>query len=284
MNCVIGLCERDHHWPSLLSDLDYRVRLIEQSLRTSSGYMVKPDIVAVSSRLFHSLVIEIKSGPSIDVDQLARYDSLKAPNLRNYLETYLHQQLTLDICYVGLEANRVTLLPMLGTHPLLTFDNSAIRKSGQFSQYELERKFSEPISLTGKHPPVSYYPFSEEDEDDVFLDSILRMVVQTALKASRGRSPSALIETTFNSEDMVKYAHPYWDALSTDQRAVLSQRIKKIIDRLMARYLDLTVCLNNLESRRGYKILGQLSRITELVERIKEGERKQPPLNHYTQP
>ena len=83
MNSVIGMCKKNLNWISVLSDpeLNYEVQIIEQSISTSSGEVVKPDIVAASNRQLHSLVFELKGGKILKVDQLERYASLTASDL-----------------------------------------------------------------------------------------------------------------------------------------------------------------------------------------------------------
>ena len=79
VNKMIGLCKNTAKWPSILYDLGYDVQLIECpiTIRKSAREIV-PDVVAVSDKLEHVVVIDCKSGKNVEPDQDGRYESLES--------------------------------------------------------------------------------------------------------------------------------------------------------------------------------------------------------------
>lgn len=105
MNYIIGMCKKSKLWVTTLADLGYNAEIIEQRITTSSGQVVKPDVITVSNRLLHSLVFECKGGRIFDVNQLERYSSLAVENLLRWITVFDRSNLQFDICITDLEAN-----------------------------------------------------------------------------------------------------------------------------------------------------------------------------------
>jgi hypothetical protein len=174
-----------------------------------------------------------------------------------------------DTCFVGSDQNDRALASAASTFPLLIVGKEAIRKVGMFSKTDLEKAFQSPIKLDGMRRPVDYYPFSENDHDAVIIPRVLRMIIQVALSRARG-GPSALAQTTFNSEEIVSKIHPYWEALSKEHRNVLTDRVRKLIQELIAGEDKLREELGDLEGKKGYKISGTLQSLADICEKIIE--------------
>jgi len=92
--------------------------------------------------------------------------------------------------------------------------------------------------------------------------------MQIALKSSKG-GPSALVDSTFDSEDILLGIHVYWKALSREHRTEL------------ASHEDLRSQLEELESKRGYMIRGPLTNLRSTMEAIVEECEKQETMNGY---
>ena len=61
VNKVIGLCKDTACWPSFLYDLGYNIQLVEQTISLrESAQKITPDMVAVSNKLVHAMVIDCK--------------------------------------------------------------------------------------------------------------------------------------------------------------------------------------------------------------------------------
>lgn len=266
MNCVIGLCIKGQSWPSTLYELGYGVQVIEQSIRTGSGDQVKPDIIAVSSKHIHCLVFDCKGGASVDADQLSRYGNLRIFDLQRWVTIYAPNQLTFDLCFADLEKNHQQVIDKTEPYPLLTFGSNFILKTREFKLPILNRTFGEAINLVGMYQPFNYYPFSIDDHDAVIIPRVLRMIIKIAFSMSRG-GPSALAESTFDSEDILSKIHPYWKALSMEHRKLLIIRIRDMIRRVMDSEPQLKNALVELENSRGYKIRGPLN----LLQTVSEG-------------
>lgn len=279
MNCVIGLCTKNIDWPSTLEELGYKVELIEQGIRTGNGELVKPDIVAVSNKLIHSLVFECKGGKTVDKGQVSRYDGLRPADLNRWLTVFAPAQLSHDLCFADLEENFPYVKPMIGERPLLTFGNDAIKKSGRFSNSSVEKAFQSPTKMAGMRPPLNYYPFSDQDHDAVIAPRVLRTIVQIALNTRRG-GPSSLVDTTFDLDDVLKSSHQYWKALSNEHREELRNRIKTLMKRVLDTNPKLAKNLEELESRRGYRISTLLSNLQDTMEDIIRTIETQQTLNH----
>jgi hypothetical protein len=281
MNCVIGLCARDVYWPSALADLGYQVQLIEQTIRTGRGNDVRPDIVAVSDVLVHSLVFECKGGTTLGTTQIARYGGLQVGDVARWVTvSSTARPLSLDLCFAIRQDNEVFLLGPTDPYPVLSFGKNDIKKRRNFSQANLDKALQEPISLKDMRPPLGYYPFSEQDKDPVIIPRILRMIVQIALRRSKG-GPSTLLDATFDSEDILSGTHPYWEALSREHRNELVKRIKEIIRRVLASHEELRIQLEEIESKGGYKIRGPLIELQKNMEAIAEKSETQETLDAF---
>ena len=57
------------------------------------------------------------------------------------------------------EENHYMVSSQVKNAPILTFGKEKIEKTGQFSNYLLNQKFNQPISIAGMNPPTLYYPF-----------------------------------------------------------------------------------------------------------------------------
>lgn len=267
MNCVIGLTKKDVGWPTVLADLGYEVQVIEQTIRTSKGGEVRPDIIAVSNRNLHCIVFDCKGGKKADDDQLENYKGLASVDLSRWVTVYDSSKLSHDVCYVSFAGTSDSIALQVNPFPLLAFGEDSMKKLGTFSQRTLNIGFASPIPIGGLRPPVSYYPFCELDPDAVIVPRVLRMLVQIALHRAKG-GKSALEDATFTSEEIAMRTHPYWKALSLDQRAKLKNKVRELIHTLLQTEPELKKALNELEGKKGYKITGTLQQLQREAERI----------------
>jgi hypothetical protein len=264
MNYVIGLCRHDAGWPSSLAELGYEVQVIEQTIGTARGDRVKPDIIAASNKHLHALVLECKGGASIDKQQVDRYSGPNADDLTRWVTVYSPSQLQFDVGFPIFQYNEKALLEPTYPYPLIAFGRNAIDKIRNFSREALNVIF--PIGLDGMTPPLNYYPFSDQDKDAVIVPRVLRMIVQVALANARGGASS--LDQTIYTEDVVSQMHPYWNALSTEHRNALVERIKKIVKHLLDSQPTLRMSLEELEGKSGYKTLAPLKTLRKTAEEI----------------
>ena len=63
---------------------------------------------------------------------------------------------------------------LLDAFPILTFSDYVKKYGKQFTKRLLEKKFEEEISIAKLKPPLSYYPFSADDDRSVIIPHVLR--------------------------------------------------------------------------------------------------------------
>jgi len=266
MNYVIGLCKGNKGWATTLRDLQYNVEIIEQNIRTTGdgSHLIKPDVIKVSKKRNHAIVIDCKSGTS-DTEQLSRYKTLTKEDLLRWVDVPSPEQLTFDICIVDFENNDKDVVRTTD-FPIITFGKNTITKSNNFSEANLNSALSKPIDTTGMMPPLDYYPFSEFDTDSVIIPRVLRIMVTLAMKRMRG-GHDVFDQTIFTTDEILQMIHPLWKALSTEHRESLRERIRQIIAHLMRPDMELSGHLHNVQ-RDGFRIRGPAESFTSLCEKI----------------
>jgi hypothetical protein len=264
MNYIIGMCKKHRDWITVLHDLGYSPFLIEQKFSTNTGEAVTPDIVVTSTQLIHSLVFECKGGITVDQDQLDRYAALDKTALFRWVEhanpLFTLQNFHFDVCLSDLEENHVLIAPMVKHLPILTFGNLRVTKSGRFQDNTLNTAFREPIDLDGKIPPISYYPFGEKDKDAYIATYIIRGLLAIALKKAKG-GPTVFDQSLMTRDEILKLVfNPVIDALSTDHRGRLKEKIKEVIRWVMANE-EMKNAFGSIEQQAGYKINRPLEKL-----------------------
>lgn len=284
MNYIIGMCKKHRDWVTVLADLGYSPYLIEQKFNTSSGEVVTPDIIVTSTKLIHSLVFECKGGITIDKDQLDRYATLDEATLFRWVQ-YAHPLFTLqnfrfDVCISDLEENHPIIAPMVKDVPIVTFGDLKITKTGQFSNNALESAFREPIDLSGKIPPLSYYPFGEKDKDPYVAAFVIRGLLAIAIKKAKG-GPSVFDKTIITRDELLKFVfNPIFDALSNEHQGRLKERIKEVIRWVMANK-DMNEAFGTIEQMAGYKINRPLEKLINEANRFIANLETQQPLMQF---
>src|SRR5437870_10450687 len=164
MNYVIGLCQENTGWPHPFYDLDFKIALIEKSVRTSSGDIVVPDIIALSKRYLHSIAFECKGGNTINEEQVLRYSTLEGNNFVNWLDIHDREHMTIDVCFADIDSNHERVRQFVQEQfPMLTFHSTSLQVENRFRLDRLNNSFRNPISVIRTNAPISYYPFSEND-------------------------------------------------------------------------------------------------------------------------
>lgn len=267
-------------YPSALADLGYDVRLIEQKLTTGGGFQVKPDIIVASERYQHLICFDCKGGRSVEHDQIVRYGTLSPSDLARWVRLH-NSPTTHNVCLAfRILDSQSHIVSDTMPYPLLILGDSTIEKIRDFSISDLNKAFGSPISLAGFHPPVSYYPFSELDDDVVLLPVVLRRIVELAYNQHRG-GPSVLDDATFDIPHIVESIHPYWDALSVEHRNNLSNRVREMMRTVIGSEPDLREHIDVLQSRAGIKVRGSLVQLQRVAQEILERREKQPKLSKF---
>src|ERR1019366_2908970 len=84
LNLWIGLVKGVSGIPSDFRTFGYKLHSIEQPVRNADGDICKPEMVACSEKLGHSLLFEWKDGPNLVDDQLRRYSRLDSKCLVDF--------------------------------------------------------------------------------------------------------------------------------------------------------------------------------------------------------
>lgn len=216
------------HWPSTLYDLGYKVQLIEQTISLKkSAEKIVPDVVAVSNKLVHVMVIDCKSGTNIDQDQDYRYDSLESHDLAYHITVHDSNQLTHIACYADGSDNHPSLKPHT-TLPFLTFGPDVMEGQRNFGKKEVNEKLCKSIDLKEMLEPTGYYPFSPDDEESSILPHVLAGLLSYLIQ--RGRETPPMYADSIVAENIFKIIHPFHEQISSQHRKNLTQKIKVMID------------------------------------------------------
>jgi len=266
MNYIIGMCKKHRNWIHVLADLGYEPQVIEKQVRTSSGDIVQPNIIATSNKLIHSLVFECKGGITVEQDQLQRYSTLTNENILRWITVFASENFHFDVCISDLEENHRFNAYIAKIFPMITFGNNKVSKTGDFGEEKLNVAFEEPITLEDKIPPLSYYPFSEDDENAYIAPFVIRGLVSIAIKNAKG-GPSISEEIEITRDELIKLIfNPVYDALSRKHQGRLKEKIKEVIHLVKVRE-SMKDTLGIIEKAGGYKVSRPLSRL------IKESEK-----------
>jgi hypothetical protein len=276
MNYVIGICNNSTDWPDTLHKLEYRVAILEKSIRTSSNQIVVPDIIAVSKKYTHSIAFDCKGGNTIKDDQVGRYKTLQGQNFVNWVDIHDPDHMTVDVCFAGLESNFARIMQAVGKDfPILTFHNDRIAKENSFHINALNTAFRNPISLKDTNPPLSYYPFSENDDRCEIIPHMLRALVSVVTDRVNSGT-NILSDNLLDDEEVLRKIHKMWDALSQEHREVLVKKMKEIFSILKEKYKDtFSKQLEDLQTRVGTNIHSTLRAFSNTCNQIMEDCNKQ---------
>ena len=227
INKFIGLCKDTMKWPSILSDLGYNVQLIEQIISIKkTAEKIKPDVVAVSNKYNHAIVVDCKSGKNIDVDQDKRYQNIESSDLTYYVTVHDKNRLSHCSCYVDNESNHTVIKPYASL-PLVTFYKECIEGEGDFKLKQLNDTLCKKISLTGMYEPSSFYPFSPDDEDYQIVPHVLRGLI--SYLSRKGLKTRPVIQSTQTYSDILEVIHPFYANIEINHREQLTNKIEKMI-------------------------------------------------------
>jgi len=280
MNYVIGMCKKNKQWITALADLGYNAQIIEQRITTSSGDVVKPDIVTVSNRFLHSIVFECKGGRTIDANQLRRYSTLTSDNLLRWITVFDRSDLQFDVCITDVEENHRYIKRINQLFPMFTFGSKEFFKTEEFGLAKLNNIFKEPISLKDKIPPLFYYPFCQDDNDSYIAIHVIRALLSIAIKNIKG-GPDVFEENVISCEEIIahKFNH-VWRALSKSHRKTLKNKIREVIRRILARE-GMKETLGIIQQKQGYKIAKDLDRFQKQAEHLIEEFQSQLPISDF---
>ena len=286
INCVIGFCQKDSEtWIHPLADLGYETSLLEQKIPLTGGQEVKPDVVAHSNSLNHSLVVDCKGGTTVKEGQMERYGLLSKNELKNYIYIYDLNQFTHDTCIVDFEQHHGELAKLIQGFPFLTITATQLRKSGTFTKGKLDAAFATGIAIpAGMVEPSSYYPFSENDGQGVVVKEVLRAFI-AILQDKRKRNLNVFARETYADADVLKIIHPMYPIMGRDHQDAVVGRILDIIAYLQKEYSEFARQVFDIQNARfeGVDIHVRIANLIEACQQIAEKEDEKLGLEPYMQ-
>lgn len=243
INSAIGFCKKDDSWIHPLADLKYKAELVEQTIPTEeSGKIVRPDVVATSKKLNHSVVIECKSKNPLNITQISKYRLLKPSDISRWIRVYDPNQHKHDICLLIYETRAAALLDEIDI-PVLILSDIVLTKRNKFFEQQLDQKFGKPISTVGLIPPISYYPFSEIDDRRIVIPHALRaiqLIIDVSVDKIDITNPKSYVTDTIMNK-----IYRVWDIVSVRQQNALKSKVIEVIKYLLRTYPDLKHFLKN---------------------------------------
>jgi hypothetical protein len=234
----------------------------------------KPDIIAVSNRTVHCLAIDCKGGVTIEEEQLSRYIEMKAEDLARWIDRPPNSDtFEFDVCLADFQEEHDAIAANSDMLPIVTFGQNELSKTREFKSSEINRVLSAPISLRGMMPPRSYYPFSDQDDEQHITRKVMQTMLHIALKTARG-GPSALDQKVIESDEILSKVHPLWNLISEEHKGRLRTKVTRIFQRLLDS--ELKEHIEAVEERRGYKIQGPLNNFTKKCDLL-----AQPPIESF---
>jgi hypothetical protein len=224
LNLFIGLCANDPGLPNCVYRLGYRLTVVERGFSTATGDRVKPDAILSSDQCAHSLLGEWKSGSNIEHDQLRRYATVTADDLRQRAQVPASASLTHDVMLVGRDEVAERLCEGLHrvdvTFPLIceTTDGLALRR-GRFCNNELTSLFSPALEIDWDVAPVSYVPFDAESDLATIARFWMPRVVALLVRGERRVILGELIPQVISM----------WSYLSAEMQSDLRKRVREVM-------------------------------------------------------
>lgn len=231
MNKFIGLCNNTDEWPPIMYKMGYRIQLVEQKI-TLDADSVTPDVIVMSNRLSHAVVVDCKSGTHIDSKQDRKYKSIMPKHLFNWLDIKEESRFKYSACYASNDSN----YDKLSAHtelPFVVFGAMFIEGKGDFAHDNLNRVLHQQISIGDKHEPTLLYPFSLDDDEYLILRHVIRALI-VWLGRNCPKSYSELIkrETLI---DILKIMHPHYKHMGDKHRHALQNKTKKTLASILDR-------------------------------------------------
>jgi len=237
INKMIGLTKRLKDWPSTLNTLGFNLILIEPTFNVANGGgIIRPDLFLSSKKLTHSLIIECKSGETLDKHsekQLRKYSMVKAEDVMHRANVYDPKKLTVEVCFAINHSNKILAKKINNNYsfPILIFSDKKLYKENTFKHPKLDEVFSSEIPLTD-YPPTSFYPFSDDEEDSLISLYVFRKLLALALKQSYKNE----MEVDINS--LLKSIHPCWDHIHDKKKNEILKRVSEILKKYIPKLRD----------------------------------------------
>jgi hypothetical protein len=166
--------------------------------------------------------------------------------------------------------------------PIISLSKNEIRKTGKFSKKEVEEQFKNNIKIdSSMKEPLSYYPFSENDDKTVIIPYVLRAIV-TILTDKRRKGRNVFDSATFDDDEILTTIHKMWDTLSEDHKKSLKTKINTIIRDLHSSYPKFNEQIESIRASTSSSTVS-LSSFIETCNKIISEEEQKVRLSDYPQ-
>lgn len=273
LNLWIGLCRGDKGLPTGLSDLGYREHLIEEEFYVIEvDGRVRPEMIACSSELEHTLLLEWKSGANTEADQLERYAGVSDDDLRERAHVPVVATESHNVTVVGKKEHEERLRIGIEDEfefPLIVADDDGLEMLlNEFEHDELTDLFNPLLAVKWDRVPMHYVPIDGLSKGWEVAEVVMPVVVE----AMNNRDPRVGVRETGS-----RVCERTWDHMGQEGREVIRSKIRDVFAEAAANqfeeylewhpsgfgYLRITHNPLDLEPTQQTRSLQKMQRLTE---------------------
>ncbi|RLC64196.1 MAG: hypothetical protein DRI48_07805 [Chloroflexi bacterium] len=224
MNLWIGLCKGAHGLPNDFINHGYCIRAIERTFANSDMNDVKPELIASSSSLGHTMLLEWKEGPNTVHDQLLRYSRVHTEDICDKALVPPSECKAHDVVVIGKLGfqERLELGLRNGGFPfplLLVGQNNIQLAMNTFQRSQLNEIFQRGLTYEPDTVPMSYVPFDVDSAPDLVGESVIPKV----LEYMHQRKSQVLLESLCH--DVV----PMYSLMGPDYKEQMRKKVKRVM-------------------------------------------------------
>ena len=183
LNLWIGMCRGSYGLPKDLKNLGYVDKWIEYKFHYQDLDIVHPELIISSEKSQHTLLLEFKSGPNTEDDQLKRYSKVTRSDI--ITNAFLPPSTVKfhDIVLVGKNEHRERLKIGIqkGGYPfplILKAVNGLKLFYNQFQVTEINNIFQPLLKVNWKYIPQSFVPLNSESEPWEIAELLLPKILK----------------------------------------------------------------------------------------------------------
>lgn len=228
INAIIGFARNSPTWPHPLHNAGFQPYLIGQKFRPSgsSSSYVCPDVTLRNYDKSHVLLVDAKSGSTIDPDQIRKCQQIRPTDVAQFVTVSNPRSVEIDVAVVCYSDDLIWIVKALDeaeiAAPIIAISNEKISlEAGDFRLDELNEAFSVPIEISSEMAiPSTYVPFDSDTETGDVAEIIMPKVVEYMYRRDPRFNTSTLIYDLFGC---------YNDLLSDSERKGINQTVVKVL-------------------------------------------------------
>ena len=224
-NLWIGLCRGVVGLPSDLRKLGYDAKWIEYNFANSDNEMVKPELIAFSNQLGHTLILEWKSGANTEPDQLRRYSRIASEDLRTkaFIDRPAFEKHNVTLICKDEKKERIKIGIETGNYnfPIISTVNDGLQLHfNQFDCYELNQIFSPLLPIDFSIVTTCFVPFDNDSE----LWEIAEFIMPQIFEYMFQRQPHFLLD------DLITDTVPTWGMMGPEFKCELRKKMLDVVN------------------------------------------------------